>query len=79
VGLLISQFYDHLTEDLHLNSFNPYVRTGTAYYGDSLDHGETISLSRDKLKKNLLDFYAGAPSRRRVTLSPGKKGFSKLS
>jgi len=61
VGVLISQFYDHLTADLRLNSFVPYVRTGTAYYGDSLDYGENISITRDKIKKNLLEFYAGAP------------------
>jgi hypothetical protein len=61
VGLVISEFYEHLTEDLRLNSFVPYVRTGTAYYGDSVDYGELIPISREKLKKNLVEFYAGAP------------------
>jgi len=61
VGLVISQFYEHLTVDLRLNSFVPYVRMGTAYYGDSVDYGELIPLTRDKLKKNVAEFYAGAP------------------
>jgi len=61
VGLMISQFYDHLTEDLRLNSFVPYIRMGTAYYSDSIDYGELIPLKRDKLKENLVEFYAGAP------------------
>lgn len=61
VGLVISEFYEHLTEDLRLNSFVPYVRTATAYYGDSVDYGDLIPMSRDRLKKNLVEFYAGAP------------------
>jgi hypothetical protein len=61
VGLVIGDFYEHLTSDLRLNSFIPYVRIGASYYGDSVDFGKLIAISRDKLKRNLIEFYAGAP------------------
>lgn len=67
LGLVLSTFYYDLRKKMRVAQFVPYVRASTAYYGDAIQFGKLISISENRLRENVKDYYKGAPLPPRVS------------
>lgn len=66
LGLVLSTFYYDLRKKMRVAQFVPYVRASTAYYGDAIQFGKLISISENRLRDNVRNYYRGAPLPPRV-------------
>ena len=67
LGLVLSTFYYDLSRKMRVAQFVPYVRASTAYYGDAIQFGKLISVSENRLRDNVRDYYKGIPLPPRVS------------
>jgi len=66
LGLILSEFYYDLQKRMRIAQFVPYVRVSTGYYGDAIQFGQLISISEERLRENVKEYYRGAPLPPRV-------------
>jgi len=66
LGLVIANYYYELLKDMRIAQFVPYVRASTSYYGDAVQFGKLISISKRRLRDNVREYYRGAPMPTRV-------------
>lgn len=66
IGIILSEFYYDLQKGMRIAQFVPYVRASTSYYGDAIQFGNLISISEERLCRNVEEYYRGAPLPARV-------------
>jgi hypothetical protein len=66
LGLVLANYYYELLKDMRIAQFVPYVRASTSYYGDAIQFGRLISISKRRLRDNVREYYRGAPMPTRV-------------
>ena len=59
LGIVLANCYDYLLQTMRIIHFVPYVRASTSYYGDAVQFGELISITEDRLRENIRDYYQG--------------------
>jgi len=67
LGMVLSTFYYDLRKRMRVAQFVPYVRASTAYYGDAIQFGKLISVSENRLRRNVRDYYMGTSLPHRVS------------
>ena len=67
LGMILSEFYYDLQKQMRVAQFVPYVRASTGYYGDAIQFGKLISISEERLRENVKDYYRGVPLPPRVS------------
>jgi hypothetical protein len=66
LGMILSEFYYDLRRRMRVAQFVPYVRASTSYYGYAIQFGDLISMSEERLRENVRDYYRGIPLPSRV-------------
>ena len=66
LGFVLSTFYYNLRKQMRIAQFVPYVRASTTYYGNAIEFGKLISISEDRLRRNVEEYYKGTPLPPRV-------------
>jgi len=61
IGIMLSNYYEYLIKTMRIIHFVPYLRLSASYYSDAVQFGELISISKNRLKSNMGEYYKGAP------------------